>query len=159
MTAEIALAASAIGADMDRKSMLAGAAATRAMTDVMNAAPRLGLAKVDIASMLGSIFNGGKSAAPRTRPWFAGMAIHYLLGTAVFPLIYRAVARRLLPGRGLAKSLEWSIGLWAGGQFVIMPLLRKYRYFQHEPDAKLTYLLGHLVYGSAFAAVAGKKAA
>ena len=144
---------------MDLKSMLAGAAATRAMTDAMNAAPRIGLAKVDIASILGSIFNGGKSAAPQTRPWFAGMAIHYLLGAAIFPFAYRAAARRILPGRGLAKSLEWSIGLWAGGQFVIMPLLKKYKYFQHEPDAKLTYLLGHLVYGSTFAAGSGKKAA
>lgn len=144
---------------MDFRSMVAGAVATRAMTDAMNGAPRMGLAKVDIASILGSIFNGGRSATPRSPQWMGGMALHYLLGAAVFPVVYHAAARRVLPGKGLAKSLEWSVGLWAAGQFVVMPLLRKYKYFQNVPDAKFTYLLGHLVYGSTFATGSGKKAA
>lgn len=48
------------------KSILAGAAATRAMTDAMNNANKVGLAKVDIASIIGSIFNQGQSATPHT---------------------------------------------------------------------------------------------
>jgi hypothetical protein len=132
------------------KSMLAGAAATRVMTDVMNNAPKAGLAQVDMASILGSLFNGGRSAERGTHQWRAGMAVHYLLGALVFPFAYNLLFKRLLFGGPKLKSLEWGVGLWGAGQYLIMPTLRKYGYFKQAPDAKLTYLIGHLVYGTLF---------
>jgi hypothetical protein len=139
------------------RMIASGATATRLMTDTMNAAPRMGLAKVDIASILGSMFNHGKCAAPRSAQWKAGMGVHYLLGALVFPAAYHAVFKRVLPGGPGAKSMEWGLGLWLTGQFAIMPALRKFGYFKEAPDAGLTYLIGHLVYGALFGAGSGKK--
>ena len=138
------------------KMILSGVAATRAMTDAMNAAPKVGLAKVDIASILGSLFNNGKSAEPGTHAWKGGLAVHYLLGALVFPAAYNLVFRRFLFGGPRVKSLEWAVGLWTGGQFVVMPSLKKYGYFQQAPDAKVTYLIGHLIYGMIFSSAAKK---
>jgi hypothetical protein len=130
--------------------MMAGAAATRVMTDVMNMAPRVGLAQVDIASILGSLFNDGKSAEKGTSQWKAGLALHYLLGALVFPFAYNLVFKRLLFGGPKLKSIEWGVGLWSAGQYAVMPALQKYGYFKAAPDAKLTYLIGHIVYGVLF---------
>jgi hypothetical protein len=139
------------------KSMLAGAAATRVMTDVMNNAPKAGLAPVDIASILGSLFNNGKSAEKGSDAWRGGMALHYLLGALIFPFAYNLFFKRLLFGGPKLRSLEWGVGLWGTGQYFVMPVLRKYGYFQQAPDAKLTYLIGHIVYGALFGSEQKKK--
>lgn len=127
------------------------------MTDVMNAAPKAGLAKVDIASILGSLFNEGRSAERGTKEWRAGLAVHYLLGALIFPFAYNLIFKRLLFGGPKLKSIEWGIGLWGAGQYLVMPMLRKYGYFQQAPDAKLTYLIGHIVYGALFGAEQKKR--
>lgn len=141
------------------KTMVSGAMATRVMTDTMSLAPRAGLSKVDIASILGSLFNDGKCAKPGTPAWRAGMAIHYMLGSLVFPAAYGLVFKRVLPGSPMMKSLQWACLLWGAGQFVVMPVLRKFGYFKEAPDAMGTYLAGHIVYGSLFGAGSGSKAA
>jgi hypothetical protein len=137
--------------------ILAGAAATRAMTDVMNMAPRAGLAEVDVASILGSLFNHGRSAERGTKQWQAGMALHYLLGALIFPAAYNLLFKRLLFGGPRMKSVEWGIGLWGAGQYAVMPALKKYGYFKAAPDAKVTYLIGHIVYGVLFSNALSKK--
>jgi hypothetical protein len=139
------------------KMILSGAAATRAMTDAMNMAPKAGLAQVDIASILGSLFNNGKSAEKGSKEWKMGMAVHYLLGALVFPMAYNVLFKRLLFGGPKLKHLEWGVGLWGGGQYLVMPALRKYGYFKAAPDAKLTYLIGHLVYGFVFGGESKKR--
>lgn len=78
------------------------------------------------------------------------MAIHYVLGALIFPAAYHLIFKRLLFGTPKFKSLEWAMVLWTGGQFVVIPSLKKYGYFQSAPDAKLTYLIGHLIYGTIF---------
>lgn len=144
-------------ADCMLKSMLAGAAATRVMTDVMDNAPKAGLAKVDMASILGSLFNDGQSAEKGTDAWRGGMVVHYLLGALIFPFAYHLIFKRLLFGGPKLKSLEWGVGLWGAGQYLVMPMLRKYGYFKQAPDAKLTYLIGHVVYGALFGGEQKKK--
>lgn len=141
------------------RTMMSGAAATRVMTDAMNSAPKAGLAQVDIASILGSMFNDGKCASPGSPEWRTGMAVHYALGTVVFPAMYNTFFKRLVPGGPLVKSLAWAGCLYVGGQFVVMPALRKFGYFKNAPDAGVTYLIGHIIYGSLFGTGSGDKAA
>lgn len=139
------------------KMILSGIAATRAMTDAMNMAPKAGLAPVDIASILGSLFNNGKCADKGSREWKMGMAVHYLLGALIFPAAYNLLFKRILIGGPRLKHLEWGVGLWGGGQYVIMPALKKYGYFKAAPDAKLTYFIGHLIYGFVFGGDSNKR--
>jgi hypothetical protein len=86
-----------------------------------------------------------------------GMAVHYLLGALVFPMAYNVLFKRFLVGAPKLKHIEWGVGLWGGGQYLVMPALKKYGYFKAAPDAKMTYLIGHLIYGFVFGGESKKR--
>ena len=94
------------------RAILAGFVATLAMTMMMYAVPMMGMPKMDIAAMLGSMFSGGQMPEPMSGTWWTGMIIHFINGTIIFALIYAYLLYSLLPGSGWAKGLIWGLLLW-----------------------------------------------
>jgi hypothetical protein len=70
------------------RAILAGFIATLVMTMIMYAAPMMGMPKMDIAGMLGSLFNGMEAPPAMSALWWTGMIIHFVDGTILFPLVY-----------------------------------------------------------------------
>ena len=79
------------------KAIGAGFVATLVMTMMMYMAPMMGMPKMDIAAMLGSMFTSGM---PQTLsgPWWTGMIIHFINGTVIFPTIYAYWVYPMLAG-------------------------------------------------------------
>jgi uncharacterized membrane protein YagU involved in acid resistance len=83
--------------------------------------------------------------------------MHYALGALVFPLAYEVVFRKMVPGTmpGPLKGALWGLALWSVAETVVMPILDKAQIF-HRRDVATSYLIGHLVYGLVFGALARK---
>src|SRR5712692_11697701 len=94
--------------------MLGGFVGTLAMTALMYiAAPIMGV-KMDIAQMLGSMLGNN---------WWAGMMMHLVNGTIIFPMIYAYLIYQWLPGGSTLKGTTWGIVLWVLAQAVVMPMM------------------------------------
>ncbi len=131
------------------KAILGGAVGTALMTGMMYmVAPRMGL-HMDIAAMLGSVMGG---------QWAAGMAAHLMLGTLVFPAIYALVLFAKLPGAPIVRGAVWGIGLWLMAQLVVMPMMNAGVFSSNAGGmmAAVGSLIGHLLYGGALGAIAGR---
>jgi hypothetical protein len=125
-------------------AIVAGLAGTAVMTVLMYVAPMMGLPKMDIVGMLGSMFTANKGVAT-----VLGLMAHFMAGV-VFALIYA-----LLWSIGLG-SATWLWGLVFGAvhgmvAIVMVPLLM--RMHPRAPEmaggamAKAGMLMAHLVYG------------
>lgn len=129
------------------RAMLGGFLGTLAMTAMMYlVAPMMGL-RMDIAAMLGTMLGNN---------WWAGMTLHFVNGTIIFPLIYAFVLYERLPGGPTAKGTLWGVGLWLIAQAVVMPMMGA-GFFSLAMGvmAPIGSLVGHLLYGSILGAVAG----
>lgn len=133
-------------------AIVAGLAATAVMTMMMYAAPLMGMPKMDIAGMLGTMFVSKEKTAR-----VVGMAMHFMMGV-VFALIYA-----LLWSLGLG-SATWWWGLIFGavhgfGAIVMIPILMRMHPRPLEmargPLMMAGQLMGHLVYGLVVALVYG----
>ena len=130
------------------RSMLGGLAGTMVMTAMMYmVAPMMGL-NMDIAQMLGSMLGGS---------WAAGMAMHVVNGTVIFPLVYALVLYSMLPGGPLVKGAAWGVVLWLVSQAVVMPMMGGgfFRMAMGGMMAVVGSLMGHLLYGVVLGAIAG----
>ncbi|HQU44445.1 MAG TPA: hypothetical protein PK867_16615, partial [Pirellulales bacterium] len=97
------------------QAVLGGFAGTVAMTMMMYfVAPMMLGHPMDIAKMLGSMLGGN---------WWAGMVMHFMTGTVIFPLVYAFVLYGLLPGGPAVKGISWGIVLWLLAQVVVMPMM------------------------------------
>lgn len=125
-------------------AIIAGLIGTVGMTILMFIAPMMGLPKMDIISMLGTMFTTNKSAAT-----IIGVVIHFMMG-AVFGIIYA-----LLWSFGIGTS-TWLWGLIFGavhGLMVafMMPLVAKMH--PREPEMAggamqvFGLVMGHMVFG------------
>jgi uncharacterized membrane protein YagU involved in acid resistance len=131
-------------------AILAGLAGTAVMTVLMYVAPMMGMQKMDIVGMLGSMFTANKGVAT-----MLGLMAHFLAG-AVFALIYA-----LLWSIGFG-SVTWLWGLVFGAvhgivAMVVVPLLMRMHPRATEMAggavAKAGMLMAHLVYGLTVALV------
>ncbi len=68
------------------RAILAGFVATVGMGVLTYAAPMMGMPKMDVAAMLGSMASQGM-AAPGSGAWWMGMLAHVINGTIIFPLM------------------------------------------------------------------------
>ena len=150
-----------------KKLFLAGIVATAAMTALMYAAPLMGMPKMDIATMLGTMF----VANPGPAFWF-GMMIHLMMGTVMFPAIYRFV---LQPGSGsgTGRGVSFGLLLWAAANLIVMPMMGAihpmvksgrmpapgFLMLNLGVMAPMGSLIGHLIYGGLLGKLAGPKAA
>lgn len=145
------------------RAILAGLVATVLMTMLIYLAPQMGMPKMDIAAMLGTPMNGGMMPAVLSAPWLLGMTMHFVLGTMVFPLVYAYFVYRLLPGKPWIKGILWGVVLWVGMMVLPMPMpMMGKGFFSSKTPEPLLFdlgtLMGHLLYGAVFGALAGQQA-
>ena len=131
------------------RSMLGGFVGTLVMTTMMYmVAPMMGL-KMDIAQMLGSMLGNN---------WWAGMMMHFVNGTIIFPLIYAYLLYRWLPGGPVVKGTTWGIVLWFLAQAIVMPMMGGGGFLNMNMGRMMAVvgsLIGHLLYGSILGAIGG----
>jgi hypothetical protein len=130
------------------RAALGGFVGTLAMTAMMYmVAPMMGL-HMDIAAMLGSVLGGS---------WWAGMVMHFVNGTLIFPAIYAYALIGILPGSPVVKGTLWGITLWLLAQIVVMPMMGGglFSAAMGGMIAAIGSLVGHLLYGSILGALAG----
>lgn len=131
------------------KAIAGGFVGTVAITAVMYwVAPLLIGMPMDIAKMLGDFLGIG---------WNAGMVVHFINGSIIFPLIYAFVLYGILPGGPVTKGIVWGVILWAIAQTVVMPMVGAGFFSANAGGAMAVVgsLLGHLIYGGTLGAVAG----
>lgn len=128
--------------------MVGGFIGTVVMTAMMYmVAPMMGL-NMDIAQMLGSMLGNN---------WTAGMLLHFVNGSVIFPLIYVYVLYGFLPGNPMIKGLGWGVILWLLAQVVVMPMMGG-GFFSSAMGGMMAVmgsLMGHLLYGGILGAVGG----
>ncbi len=123
------------------RAVLGGFVGTVAITLMMYfVAPIMVGTKMDIAQMLGSLLGDS---------WWAGLGMHFLNGTLVFPLIYAFVLFGVLPGGPALKGITWGVILWLLAQVVVMPMMGAGFFSANAGGLMVAMgsLLGHLVYG------------
>jgi len=133
-----------------RKAIRAGFAGTAVMTVVMMLAPTMGLPKMDIAAMLGSMF-ASTSPVSGSAAWFAGFAMHLMVGTVVLSIGYALLSTKLRVRSALAKGIAYGGVVWLIAQSMVMPMMGAGLFSSHLPSgAMITVgsLMGHLT-GSA----------
>jgi uncharacterized membrane protein YagU involved in acid resistance len=111
------------------------------MTAMMyGVAPMMGI-KMDIAAMLGSMRGGS---------WAAGMMMHFINGSLIFPAIYVYVLYERLPGSPMVKGTTWGVVLWLVAQTVVVPMMGAGLFSSAMGGlmAVVGSLVGHLIYGS-----------
>jgi uncharacterized protein DUF6789 len=131
-----------------RRAALGGFVGTLVMTAMMYmVAPMMGL-HMDIAEMLGSMLG---------RSWAAGMAMHVVNGTLIFPAVYAYALTGWLPGSSAIKGTIWGVALWLVAQVVVMPMMGAGMFSSAAGGmmAAMGSLVGHVLYGSVLGAIAG----
>jgi len=120
------------------RSILGGFAGTVAMTMMMYlVAPMMLGHPMDIAKMLGSMLGDN---------WWAGMVLHFVNGTVIFPLIFALLLYGVLPGSPAVKGISWGVALWLLAQVVVMPMMGA-GFFGNSAMAAMGSLIGHVAYG------------
>ena len=131
------------------RSILGGFVGTVAITLMMYfVAPRMTGRTMDIARMLGSMLGDN---------WWAGMIMHFVNGTIVFPVIFALLLVKRLPGVPIVKGIIWGAILWLLAQAVVMPMMGAGFFSAHAGGmmAVMVSLMGHLVYGGLLGSIAG----
>lgn len=130
------------------KAVAGGFIGTLMLTLMMRfVAPMMGV-RMDIVGKLGEMTHTGMAG---------GILIHFLNGTVIFPLIYVYLLYRLLPGAPWQKGLLWGAALWLGVEIVMMPMMGGGMFSTEMGGMKavMAALIGHLIYGILFGAIAG----
>ena len=142
------------------KAIWAGFIGTLVMTILMYMAPLMGMPKMDIAAMLGSMFTGGMPQ-PWSGAWWTGMIIHFIDGTIIFSLIYAYWLYPILAGSPWLRGTEWGLILFVLAQAIVMPMMGMGFFSASAPQPFMSVigsLIGHIVYGAILGAVAGEQA-
>ncbi len=123
------------------RAALGGFVGTLVMTGMMYiVAPMMGL-RMDIAAMLGSMLGGS---------WIAGMAMHFVNGSVIFPAVYAYALHAHLPGAPAIRGTIWGLILWLVAQTVVMPMMGAglFSSAMGGAMAAMASLIGHVLYGS-----------
>ena len=131
--------------------VLGGLVGTMAMTAMMYmVAPMMGV-RMDLAAMLGSMLGGS---------WAAGMAMHVINGTVLFPLVYGYLLVSRLPGPPLLRGALWGVVLWLIAQTMVMPMMGAGLFSAAAGGmvAAVGSLVGHVLYGTILGTVSEARA-
>jgi hypothetical protein len=129
------------------RAALGGFVGTLVMTAMMYVvAPMMGL-RMDIAAMLGSMLGGS---------WVAGMMMHVVNGSLIFPAIYVYALYVHLPGLPAIRGTIWGLVLWFVAQTVVMPMMGAGLFSSAMGGmmAAMGSLIGHILYGSLLGIIA-----
>lgn len=143
------------------RAIAAGLAGTMVMTAVMMMAPLMGMPKMDIAAMLGSMIAGAPPGSG-SFAWIVGLIMHLMIGTVVLSTVYALASRHLPPSSPVAKGLIYGVLVWLVAQAVVMPMMGAGLFSSHMPQGMMMAmgsLLGHLIYGGVLGAVYGHEQA
>jgi hypothetical protein len=124
-----------------------GFVGTVVMTAMMYlVAPMMGL-RMDIAAMLGSMLGGS---------WIAGMMMHVVNGSVIFPAVYVYVLYAHLRGSPAIRGTIWGVVLWFVAQTVVMPMMGGGLFSSAMGGmmAAMGSLIGHILYGSLLGIIA-----
>jgi uncharacterized membrane protein YagU involved in acid resistance len=100
------------------RSIVAGFLATAAMTALMYMAPLMGVPKMDIATMLGTMFTASPSAA-----FAIGIVMHFMLGSVLLAVPYfYLIEFKFRDSRWLGGAI-WGFLLWGVANFMVMPMM------------------------------------
>jgi hypothetical protein len=122
------------------RAILGGLAGTFVLTLLMYVvAPMMGIPKMDIAAMLGSMLGG----------WSMGMAVHVINGVILFPLIYSFFVFSNLRGSPVSRGTLWGVALWLVAGLMVMPVMGA-GFFGSAHG-----LIGHVAYGALLGGIAG----
>ena len=131
--------------------VLGGLVGTMAMTAMMyEVAPMMGL-RMDIAAMLGSMLGGS---------WTAGLAMHFVNGVLVFPLVFGYLLVSRLPGPPVLRGALWGVILWLIAQTMVMPMMGAGLFSAAAGGmvAAVGSLVGHVLYGTILGTVSVARA-
>lgn len=129
------------------RAALGGLVGTLAMTAMMYVvAPMMGL-RMDIAAMLGSMLGGS---------WTAGLTMHFMNGSVIFPAIYVYALYAHLPGSPAVRGTVWGAALWLVAQTVVMPVMGAGLFSTALGGvmAAMGSLIGHVLYGNLLGVIA-----
>ena len=129
------------------RAALGGFVGTLAMTAMMYlVAPMMGL-HMDIAAMLGSMLGGS---------WTAGLMMHVVNGSVIFPAIYAYALYARLPGSPAIRGTVWGVALWLIAQTAVMPMMGAgvFSSAMGGMMAAMGSLIGHVLYGSLLGVIA-----
>lgn len=130
------------------RAVLGGLAGTVALTILMYVgAPMMGIGKMDIAAMLGSMLGG----------WGMGMLMHFINGTVLFPSIYALILFSKLRGSPVTKGVTWGVTLWLVAGLMVMPMMGAgfFGTAHGGLTAAVASLMGHTIYGALLGVIAG----
>lgn len=130
------------------RAILAGLAATAAMTFLLIIGPSMGMPKMLIGNMLANFM--GISVA-------LGWTAHFMIGT-VLGLIYVYAFADRLPGASALRGAIYGLFPWLLAQIMVNPVMGAGFFASNTPAPVMVVmgsLLGHLVYGAVLGAVYG----
>ena len=128
-----------------KRAVIAGLVGTTAMTGLMLAAPMMGMPRMNIGEMLGSMMGGVTGLG-----WIA----HFMIGTTL-ATAYAAFFAERLPGPPVVRGMLFGIASWLLAQVVVMPMMGA-GFFSGSLVAATGSLMGHLVYGAVVGTVYGQ---
>lgn len=129
------------------RAIVGGVVGTALITMMMYwVAPLMMGMPMDVAAMLAGMLGTG---------WGVGMAIHWILGSLVFPIAYYSVVHGLLPGAPWLRGAVFGLILWLLAEIVVTPMAGGGVFHGGNMMAVMGGFMGHLVYGLALGAIAG----
>lgn len=132
-----------------KKVIIAGIAGTAAMTALMLMAPMMGVPKMDMGEMLGTM----NPMMPMS--YTMGWVMHFIIGI-ILTWIYAAFLIDRLPSDGWKRGMIYSLIPWAVMQVIIMPMLMGQPMLSGGDMMMLMgTILAHLAYGGVMGAVYG----
>lgn len=100
------------------RSVFAGFLATAAMTALMYMAPLMGVPKMDIATMLGTMFSANPSTA-----FAIGIVMHFMLGSVLLAIPYFYLIEVKFRGTPWLGGAIWGLLLWGVANLMVMPMM------------------------------------
>jgi uncharacterized protein DUF6789 len=143
------------------RAIAGGIAGTLLMTIMTMLAPMMGMPKMDIAAMLGSML-GGPPPEVGSSAWLVGFGMHLMIGIAVLAIGYALVNDYLPTSSSLAKGLLYGGIVWLMAQLIVMPMMGAGFFSSHLPQGMTmagASLMGHLIYGAALGLAYGHQPA
>ena len=141
------------------RAIAAGFIGTLVMTMIMMFAPAMGMPKMDIAAMLGSMF-AGQPPETGSGAWLIGFGMHLMIGVAVLSTGFALVNNYLPTSSPLARGLFFGVVVWLMAQLVVMPMMGAGFFSSHLPRGMMMAagsLMGHLIYGGIVGLVYGRR--
>jgi uncharacterized membrane protein YagU involved in acid resistance len=131
------------------RAIAAGFIGTLLMTIIMMLAQMMGMPKMDIAAMLGSML-AGQTPAVGSVFWLVGFGMHLMIGVVLLSTGFALVGNYLPTSNPTIQGLFFGVIVWLIAQLIVMPMMGAGLFSSHLPQGMmlaLGSLMGHLIYG------------